>query len=109
MTRFAGQIDLNDFMGEFDSEKVASSSMDGRATNRITAMQNESLLSAQGVATQGQAQAAEYAAEAIKKGAQYDASASVYGGIADGIGSIFGAGIKAYGKANNLGTYKSEE
>ena len=105
MTRFAGQIDLTDYMNDFDSGKIASSEMDGDSSNRITAMQNESILSAQGIASQAQAQAAEYSAEAIKAGAQAKAGATVFGAAADGIGSMFGSGVKAYGKANNLGVY----
>lgn len=106
MTRFAGSIDLTDYLGEGgDWSKATDAQAEGRSSNRVTAIQGQSLLSRTGLNSLASVKSAEEEAEAIKAGAQAEAGAMVHGSIMDGISSLGGAGIKAYGKANNLGVY----
>ena len=106
MTRFAGSIDLTDYLGEGgDWSKATDAQAEGRSSNRVSAIQGQSLLSRTGLNSLASVQSAEAEAEAIKSGAQSEAGAAVHGSIMDGISSLGGAGIKAYGKANNLGIY----
>lgn len=106
MTRFAGSIDLTDYLGEGGDWSMATDAQaEGRSSNRITGIQGQSLLSRTGLNSLAQVQYAEEEAEAIKSGARAEADATTHGAFMDGIASLGGAGIKAYGKANNLGVY----
>ena len=106
MTRFAGSIDLTDYLGEgCDWSKATDAQAEGRSSNRVTAIQGQSLLSRTGLNSLASVKSAEEEAEAIKAGAAAEASAKTYGSIVSGISSLGSAGIKAYGKANNLGIY----
>lgn len=106
MTRFAGSIDLTDYLGEGGDWSMATDAQaEGRSSNRVTAIQGQSLLSRTGLSSLAQVQSAEEEAEAIKAGARAEAGAVTHGALMDGIASLGGAGIKAYGKANNLGIY----
>ena len=107
MTRFAGSIDLTDYLGEGgDWSKATDAQAEGRSSNRVTAIQGQSLLSRTGLNSLASVKSAEAEAEAIKAGAQAEAGAMRHGAIMDGISSLGGAGIQAYGKAKGLGIYK---
>ena len=106
MTRFAGQIDLTDFLGEGDDwSKVGDATTAARSSGAIANIEGQSAVTNQGIASVAADQASKYKAKAIEKGAAAEASAAVHGAIWDGFSTIGGAGISAYGKANNLGTY----
>ena len=106
MTRFAGQIDLTDFLSEGgDWSKATDASMEARSSNEIAGIEAQSLVSRQGIASVANVEAAKANAEAIKAGGQARASAAMVSGIADAASTLGGAGISAYGRANNLGKY----
>lgn len=107
MTRFAGAVDLTSYLDDSsDWSKAADATSAGRSSNRITGIQAEAGLGQVGLKSLADLRAAEYEAEAIEAGAEAEASAKTQGAIFSGLGSIGSAGVKAYGKANNLGIYE---
>ena len=106
MTRFAGSIDLTDYLGEGGDWSLATDAeADARSSTRINNLESESAVNQSGISSQAQMKAADYSAAAARAVGQAQASATMYKGIADGIGSIASGGIAAYGRANNLGKY----
>ena len=108
MTRFAGMFDVSPYLSSGDDwSKANAAEMDARSSNRITNIAAESQLSRSAIAGQAKGIAADYDAKAIAAGGQARASATMTDAISSGIGGIAKAGIGAYGRANNLGAYKS--
>ena len=106
MTRFAGDtIDLTDYMGDFDASEITSAAADARSSKKVMDIQGTSMLNRYGLDAMAQGIAADNSAAATRKTAANDASAKVWGAITDGLTGMAGAGIKAYGRANNLGIY----
>lgn len=106
--RFAGMVDVSPYLSQNDDWSASSrAEMAGRSSNRITNIQAESQMQRTGIAGAANIKAAEYGAQGQSAAASAAASAQTFGAIAGGIGNIATAGIGAYGKANNLGTYAS--
>ena len=106
MTRFAGSIDLTDYLGEGgDWSLAADAEADGRSQTRINNIESEADITSTGLSTEGQRRAADYSAEAARAIGQAQASATQWKGIMDGVSSVAGGGIAAYGRVNNLGKY----
>ena len=106
MTRFAGSIDLTDYLGEGDDWGLAADAeADGRSRTRINNIESESAVTSTGVSTEGQKKAADYSADAARAIGQAQASATQWKGIIDGVSTVAGGGIAAYGRVNNLGKY----
>ena len=109
MTRFAGSIDLTDYLGEGGDWSMATDAeADSRSRSRVNNIESESAVEQAGISAKGQMKAADYSAAAAKAVGQAKASATMFSGIADGISSIAGGGIAAYGRANNLGKYAKD-
>ena len=99
-------VDVTPYLGTEDNwTDSGRSALSAETSNRITDIQSASLLSRTGVASVAKGLAADYDADAIRAGGQSRASQMMSGAIGDAVGSVASAGIGAYGRANNLGTY----
>lgn len=110
MTRFAGQIDLTDYLGEGDDwSAVGDATSKARSSNEIADIEAQSLVSRAGISSVAAAEAAKASAAATVSAGRSKADAMLFGGIMDGIGTLGSAGISAYGRANKLGKYAEDD
>ena len=107
MTRFAGQISLSDFYPDTDLSMSAAASQSAQSSKRINDIEAESATISKGISASAQMKAADESAAAAAAIGQAQASATMFAGISDAISSVAGGGIAAYGRANNLGKYKT--
>lgn len=106
MNRFAGQIDLTDYLdGSPDWSQTVSAADDAAQSKELNNLSEETDTLNSGIANIAKIRAAKHGQDATNAVAAAKASAKVQGAFADTLGGVFKSGITAYGKANNLGVY----
>ena len=105
MTRFAGDIDLESFMSDFDMSKPVNATREGRRDEKITNAAAEGYLGEANVLGAAKVASAEANAEAALAKAAADADAKTTGAFTSALGGLFKSGISAFGQANNMGVY----